>query len=311
MQAMPPPTAYHHQNRPASGDALLVHQPSLVPQPTPKPSPVPNRPVSDTPPLATQPTLTTTTTMTTSETTTNTTPSKPPPPVPSAPEKTNQPATIPITMQECKDFFDSEMAVFRARLKKQTNMSTPSATNSQVTRPTTTRPPPAPSPTVTSSEDFTEQLAVLQANLTKHFPQDMADSHATKHTCSAAKSNTIHPQLDCTDTIAPTPIAPSKRRAVCTADKMEKLKKSLKRPVRTNRISTRHFFQTYVTPIVHRSSISEELKQRRRQILVRQRKNVVTKTENANEKAQNVKATAADRTHHHLENMHEREAPFQ
>ena len=120
MQAMPPPTAYHHQNRPASGDALLVHQPSLVPQPTPKPSPVPNRPVSDTPPLATQPTLTTTTTMTTSETTTNTTPSKPPPPVTLAPVKTNQPATIPLTMQECKArfFVRRQQASRRARGQK-------------------------------------------------------------------------------------------------------------------------------------------------------------------------------------------------
>ena len=118
MQAVPPPTAYHHQNQPASGDPLLVHQPSLVPQLTPKPSPVPHQPISDTPPLATQPTLTMTTTMTTSETTTNTTPIKPPPSVTLAPEKTNQPATILIMMQECKDFFDSKMAVFRAQLKK-------------------------------------------------------------------------------------------------------------------------------------------------------------------------------------------------
>ena len=158
------------------------------------------------------------------------------------------------------------------------NMSTPSAMNSQMTHPTTTQPPPAPSLTVTSSEDFiTEQLAVLKANLKKHFPQDMADSHATKHTSSAAKSNTIHPKLDCTDKIPPTPIAPSKQRAGCTVDKMEKLKKSLKRLVRTNCISTRHFLQTYVTPIVHRLSILEELKQKRRKILARQRKSAVTK----------------------------------
>ena len=181
-------------------------------------------------------------------------------------------------MQECKDFFDSKMAVFRAWLKKQTNMSTPSATNSQVTRLTTTQPPTAPSPTVTSSEEFiAKQLAVLQANLKKHFPQDMADSHATKHTSSAAKSNTIHPKLDCTDKIPPTPIAPSKQRAGCTTDKMAKLKKLLKQPVRTNQISTRHFVQTYVTLIVHCMLILEELKQKRREILACQRKNAVTK----------------------------------
>ena len=125
-------------------------------------------------------------------------------------------------------------------------MLMPSAKNSQVTCPTTTLPPPASSPTVIISEDFiTEKLTILQANLTKHFLQDMADSHATKHTFSAEKSNTIHPPLDCTDKIPPTPIAPSKQRAGCTADKMEKLKKLLKRPVRTNKISIRHFFQTY------------------------------------------------------------------
>ena len=55
----------------------------------------------------------------------------------------------------------------------------------------------------------------------------MADFHATKHTSSAAKSNTIRPQLDCTDKIPPTPTAPSKQCMVCTADKMEKLKKLL------------------------------------------------------------------------------------
>ena len=44
----------------------------------------------------------------------------------------------------------------------------PSATNSQMTRPTTTQPPSAPYLTVTSSEDFiTKQLAVLKANLKK------------------------------------------------------------------------------------------------------------------------------------------------
>ena len=126
--------------------------------------------------------------------------------------------------------------------EKQTNILPPSATNSHVTRLTRTQPPTVPSPTVTSSEDFiAKQLAVLQANLKKHFPQDKAAFHATntKHTSSAAKSNTNHPKIDnCTDKLPPTPINPSKQHAGCTADKMDKLKKSLKqRPVRTNQIS--------------------------------------------------------------------------
>ena len=174
--------------------------------------------------------------------------------------------------------------------------------NTQVTRPKTTRPPPAPSLTVTNSEEFTsERLAVLQANLKKKNLQDMADSHATEHTFSATKSNTIHPKIDCNDKIPPTPIAPSKERAGCKAIKMAKLNKFIKRPVRTNQISTIHFFQTYVTPIVHRLLILEELKQKCQEILARQRKNAATKKKKANKKAQNMKAKAADRNYHHKE----------
>ena len=129
----------------------------------------------------------------------------------------------------------------------------------------------------------------------------MADSHATKHASSAAKYNTIHPKLDYTDKIPPTPIAASEQHSGFTADKMAKLEKLLKRPVRTNQISTRHFFQRYVTPIVHRLSILEELKQMRQEILARQRKNAATKKEKAKNKAQNMKAKAADRIHHYIE----------
>jgi len=82
---------------------------------------------------------------------------------------------------------------------------------------------------------------------------------------------------------------------------MEKLKKLLKRPVRTKQTSTGHFFQTYVTLILHHLSILEELKQKRWEILAHQRINAVTKKKKPNKKAQTMKATAADRTHHHLE----------
>ena len=48
-------------------------------------------------------------------------------------------------------------------------------------------------------------------------------------------------------------------------------------------------------------SISEELKQKRQEILAYQRKNAVTKKKKATKKGQTMKATAADRTHCHLE----------
>ena len=108
---------------------------------------------------------------TTPKTMKNTTTRNIPPPMSSTPEKNNQKETIPITMQQCKEFSDSEMASFWARLKKQSNIFLPSAANYHVKRPTTTQPPTVPSPMVTSSEEFiTKELTVLQANLKKSFP---------------------------------------------------------------------------------------------------------------------------------------------
>ena len=183
----------------------------------------------------------------------NITPNKTPPPVFLSPAKANQMETMPITMQECKDFFDSKIAIFGACLKKQTNILPPSATNCHVTRPTTTRPLPAPSLTVTSSgEPISKELAVLQGNLKNHFPQNMASFPATKHTSTAVISNTIHPKIKYTDKILTTQFSPSKKHTGCTAEKMAMLKKSLNQPVRTLKILNRHFFQTYVAPIVHR-----------------------------------------------------------
>ena len=112
-----------------------MHKPTLVTQPTPKPPHVPHRPVSGTPQLANQPTFTKTTTMTKPETMTNTTTNNTPPPVSSTPAKSNQMETILITMQQFKDFFDNEMAIFQARLKKKSNILIPSAENSHLNRP--------------------------------------------------------------------------------------------------------------------------------------------------------------------------------
>ena len=83
---------------------------------------------------------------------------------------------------------------------------------------------------VTSSEEsIAKELAVLQANLEKLFPQDMADFHAIKHTSSAEKSNMHHPKIDnCTVKLPPKPIDPSNQHAECIARKMSKLKKLLK-----------------------------------------------------------------------------------
>ena len=83
---------------------------------------------------------------------------------------------------------------------------------------------------------------------------------------------------------------------------MAKLKKLLKQPpVSKNWISSQFFFQTYVTPIVHHATILEELKQKRQEILARQRKNAATNKEKANKKAQNMKSKATERTQHQEE----------
>ena len=68
------------------------------------------------------------------------------------------------------------MTIFQARLKKQSNILLPSAANSNnVNHPTTTQPLTFPSPKVTSSEELiAKESAVLQANLKKLFPPDMA-----------------------------------------------------------------------------------------------------------------------------------------
>ena len=115
------------------------------------------------------------------------------------------------------------MAILQAQLKKQLNTLLPSAANSiNMNRPTTTQPPDAPSPMVTSSEEFmAKELAVLQANLKKAFLQDMAAFQYTKHSSSTAKFNEHHPRIsNCNVKLPPTPIAPSKQRAGCTTGKM-------------------------------------------------------------------------------------------
>ena len=153
--------------------------------------------------------------MTISPTMTNTITSNTPLPVSLKPAKTNQMEIIKITMQQCKEFFDSEMAIFQARLKKQLNILLPSAAKSHnVNRPTTTWPPTFPSSMVKIIEEsISKELSVLQDNLKKKNSQDMTAFHATKLTSSATTSSTNHPKIDnCTDKLPPSPFASSKQR---------------------------------------------------------------------------------------------------
>ena len=88
-----------------------------------------------------------------------------------------QPNNPPIMMEHCKEFIASEMAIFRTRLKKLSNVPMPSAANSNiVNHPTPTQPLTVPSPLTTSSEGFiTGEMVILQAKLKKSFALDMAD----------------------------------------------------------------------------------------------------------------------------------------
>ena len=118
-----------------------------------------------------------------------------------------------ITMEQCKIFFDSEMDIFRTRLKKLSNTPLPSVTTSIVDHPTPTWPLPVPSPLTTSSEGFiAREMAILQTKLKKSFALDMADFHATEHTSTAVTSNANQQQPNKSPDIhPPTPIVPSEK----------------------------------------------------------------------------------------------------
>ena len=185
---MPPPTTYHHQNWPTSSKPTSINQPTLVTQLTPTPPPVPTPLTSIKPSVVHQPTMTKTTTMTmkpktiTKKLNVNHSPTV---------SLTHEPTNPTITMEHCKEFIASEMAIFWARLKKQLNIHMRSAANSNnVNHLTTTRPPTVPSPMAISSEGFIAgEMAILQAKLKKLFALDMADFHATKYTSTAVTSN--------------------------------------------------------------------------------------------------------------------------
>ena len=104
-----------------------MHQPTLVTQLT-APPPVPTTPpASVKPSVVDQPTMKKTTTMKLKpKTITKKIIIHQPPAVFLSPEPTNP----MITMEHCKEFIVSEMAIFQARLKKQSNIPMPSTANS-------------------------------------------------------------------------------------------------------------------------------------------------------------------------------------
>ena len=127
----------------------------------------------------------------------------------------------------------------------------------------------------------------------------MADFHATKHMSSSVNSKVHHQKSSQSNiTLPPTQIASSQKYEGCIAVKMAKLKKSLHQlPVITNQISSRYFFQEYVTPIVHCATILKELKQKHQAILACQRDNAAANTKKkANKRAHQMNTQATERT---------------
>lgn len=192
MQAIPPLTAYHHQNTltqqnpqhqpnienksastvcyPHNGKPPLVNQPTtkppLVSQLTKKPPPVPNWPIYSTPTRVDQETITKTMTIKPKTITkTKTKRTNFPPPLYLTPKPTNPNNTTPIMMEQCKGFIARKMAIFWARLKKQSNMSAAKNSNN-LNHPYWLLT--VPFMTVTNSEKLiAREMPILQANLKK------------------------------------------------------------------------------------------------------------------------------------------------
>lgn len=65
-----------------------------------------------------------------------------------------------------------------------------------------------------------------------------------------------------------------------------------------DQISTRYFFQSYVTPIVYCATILDKLKQKYQGIVVYQWDNAAANTKEAKERAHKVKLIATESTQH-------------